>query len=306
MGSPALAAYSLALTSLNVRSVYRKAERVANDSKNGVMRDVARHVARALTALQQTSLELTKDERLLNFIATDDHWRQGIADRLGRRNALSVTTGLSIAWVVIAFLLNLVDSFALSSNSDDGTSEGHAVAALWLWLLGLVIGWLLVPTFTHGEVNAAIYTANRRAVEGAIKAIRLKTHNMRRGIIERPPVRLSNRLEKSVPPHNKPTAGSQHGHLSDSANRSTLSLPYSTGVHSTAVDLIPPDPHEFFILKEIGSPNRNELRSAPIFNYSRIMQWHALVDDVLGALGRVAHEESEVGPPRIFLTLEVI
>ena len=166
MGSPALAAYSLALTSLNARSVYRRARRIKHESKTAV--------ARALIVLQQTPLELTKDERLLAFIPINDQWRLEIVDRLSRRNAWPIVTGPPILWVVFAFGLTLSDSFISLDNSTNGAYSGHAVGTLWLWLLCLVIGWLWVPTFTCGELSSAVGHANRGAAKKAAKRIKQK------------------------------------------------------------------------------------------------------------------------------------
>ena len=341
VGSPALAAYSLALTSLNVRSVYRKAQLIENDKTNGVEKKVAKSVARALTALQQTSLELTKDDRLLDFIATNDRWRVEIAERLSRKNAWTVAVGTSIAWVVIAFLFTLADSYLSLRNSDDtdDASEGHAVGTLWLWLLCLVIGWLWVPTFTRGEVNTAIEQANKRAVKKAAKAIRQKAHKLRKRIARRITARLMKGLGKSaldsiidvsgenenggdksihgdtgiqVPdlPHNQSAPGSQHGHLTDSANptanNSTTNLHYSADVHSTAVHSIHPDTHELLIRKDNGSVNRHEVRPAATFNYSRIIRYLVLAEDVWRALERGGREEYGVGLSIKRLVLGVI
>jgi len=65
--SPALAAYTLALTSINARSVYRRAQRIKHQNKNSV--------ARILISLQQTPLEPTRDERLLSFLPINDKWK---------------------------------------------------------------------------------------------------------------------------------------------------------------------------------------------------------------------------------------
>ena len=132
MGSPALAAYSLILSPLNNRSVYRRAHRIRHESKTDA--------ARALISLQQTPLELTQDERLLAFIPINDQRRRGIFNRLNRRYAWSVATGSSVLWVVIPFCFTLVDSFVSLETTPDGGSEEHAVGTIWLWLLFLVIG----------------------------------------------------------------------------------------------------------------------------------------------------------------------
>ena len=164
VGSPALAAYSLMLTSINARLVHRRAKRIDHENKTSV--------ARALIALQQTPLELTKDQRLLAHIPVNDHWRQEILERLNRRNSWSLATGSSVAWVVIAFLFTLADSFVSLDDTSDGRPQGLAVGTLWLWLLCLIIGWLWVPTFSSGKIRFALRYANLKAAKKAAKRIR--------------------------------------------------------------------------------------------------------------------------------------
>ena len=168
VGSPALAVYSLMITSLNVRTVYNKVNHIEHEEKADV--------AGALVALQQTALELTTDPRLLMYIPVDSKWTQVILERLGERNAWTLATGFSVAWVVIAFAFTLIDSFVALIDSDpsnDG-SEGVSVGVLWLWLLSLVIGWLWVPTFPFNEINVALRHANDETVSTATK--KLKQH----------------------------------------------------------------------------------------------------------------------------------
>ena len=112
LGSPALAAYSPALTSLNTRLVYRRAQHIKHESSNTV--------ARALVSLQQIPLELTRDERLLAFIPVNEQWQREIGDRLNRRYVWPVAVGSSVTWVVIAFIFTLVDSFIDIDVSSDG------------------------------------------------------------------------------------------------------------------------------------------------------------------------------------------
>ena len=166
LGSPALVAYSLVLTSLNARSAYRRMKRAK--PKNRIA------VTRALISVQQASLELTTDHRLLASIPDNGHWGQEIKERLYRRNAWSIATASSVAWVVTAYLFTLVDSFVSLNDGTNNPSEGQAVGTVWLWLLCLVIGWLWVPTFTRGELKAAIRHANHKTANEATDRIRQK------------------------------------------------------------------------------------------------------------------------------------
>ena len=257
VGSPALAAYSLVLTSLSARLVYHRAKTINHESK--------RDVTTVLVSVQQTPLELTKDERLLGPIPKNDRWRQEITDRLNWRNSWSLATGSSIAWVVIAFVFTLIDSFVSLDSTVDNASQGHAVGTLWLWLLCLVIGWLWVPTFSSRELRSAFEYANREAAEGVAGGQRQASQPTGRETSQedRPPPGTS---------HSRPTAGTSR--------------------------FIPPGKDPLLIKQGITSLNRDEHRLTPTFNYSRIMRYLVLVDDVLGVLHQLSQEQDEVGLSR--------
>ena len=351
LGSPALAAYSLVLTSLNTRSAYRKVKRAELQNKIAV--------TRALISVQQAPLELTTDGRLLASIPDNGHWGQEIKERLYRRNAWSVATASSIAWVVIAYLFTLVDSFVSLNDGTNNPSEGQAVGTIWLWLICLVIGWLWVPTFTHGELKSAIRRANEKAAKKAAKMIKQKAshayssvktkishgiskeisiltgHEQPRGQPVADPVPEVDEdsvkveietIEEDTRPtgeevglehiplpdlaYDQPSAslqlpvGSQHdhGHLTVSAsltiNHSSLSVQSS----------ICPQKHRLLtdIDKGLGQLNRDEHRFGATFNYSRFIRHRVLVDAVLKALDKFAHEKDEVGLSRNRLIFEVV
>ena len=167
VGSPALAAYSLMITSFNTSMVYKRVNSITHEDKVDV--------AKALVAIQQTALRVTTDQRLLESIPADNRWRHEILERLDERNAWSLTTGFSVAWVVIAFGFTLVDSFIALGDPSSGGSDGLAVGILWLWLLCLVIGWLWVPVFPYNHVNAALRHANIETVSTAARKLEQQT-----------------------------------------------------------------------------------------------------------------------------------
>jgi len=358
VGSPALAAYSLALTSINARLVYRRAKRIKHDSKTAV--------ARALITLQQTPLELTKDKRLLAFITINDQWRQEIVERLNRRTAWPIVIGPPVLWVVFAFTLTLTDSFLSLDNPTASGYDGHAVGTLWLWLLCLVIGWWWVPTFTCSELKSAIGHANETAAKKTAKMIRqkaTKAHNsgkikisrlpklmpilkgFKKPVVDPPQVPEENEsgqvrgepiheedtepVGREIEPKASPlpghtrhrsavssqlTTASQQGlgHFSvnanPTANQSAVSFSRSAAVYSIAAQSeILPERDRLLIPKDgFGPLNRDERRLAAMFNYSRIMRYLVLVDDVMRVLDGLAREKDEVGLSRKCLTLEII
>ncbi|KAF9783795.1 hypothetical protein BJ322DRAFT_880426 [Thelephora terrestris] len=324
VGSPALAAYSLVLTSLNARSVYRMAENCAHES--------AMVVANALIHLQQTSLELTKDPRLLTDILINHRWREEIAERLHPRNAWSVAAATSVLWVVISYLFTLVDSFvSLATDPVDEPSEGQAVGTIWLWLLCLVIGWLWVPTFTSSELKRAIGHANKQAMKKAAKKIKQGAGRATKAIsfatnmvttkitriatdikeskkpsIEAPPEEPEKGKEESIretvrevtPVNPQPTVSYQaypegqrgHDHLTTSGNQGA-----DPDVLPRSVARSPAHPERDGLLLRVhlGPLNRDERRVAATFNYSRVMRYRVLVGDVLEALEKLARDGGE-------------
>jgi len=336
LGSPALAAYSLVITSLNARLVYHRAKSIKHGGKGDV--------ARALISLQQTPLELTKDERLLAFIPINDRWSQEIADRLNRRNAWSLAAGSSVAWVVIAFVFTLIDSFVSLDNTVDNMPEGHAVGTLWLWLLCLVIGWLWVPIFSSSELKTALNYANHQAVKKAAKKLRQAKESTRKAmdsaktkLARKFPERLGrskkpigstitvvvgeNEKEQSIhedtehlregtnqkvnplpgPSHHQsavsfqthPESQQGHDHLTVSAN--PIAHQSAVSIAGSAQTSINPETDKLLIPQKLTSLNRDEHRLPATFNYSRLMRYLVLVEDVLAALDKLAREKAEVG-----------
>jgi len=288
VGSPALAAYSLVLTSLNTRSVYRRASRVSHGSRTAV--------TNALISLQQTSFELTTDERLLAFIPINDQWKWEVAGRLNRRNTWSLATGPSVAWVSIAFLFAIVGSF-LSLNPADDSYEGHALGTLWLWLPCLAIGWMWVPTFSSAELKVA--SGYQRAAKGATKRLKTTGEAAKRF--------LNPARRKTV---NKPAQGAENqGNPRDAGKEPDWSVNLGTNPNQSVVSLarsaqdqMDPEMDQLLISKDLGSLNRDEHRLSATFNYSRIMRYLVLVDDVLTALDRLTRGRDEVGLSRNRLT----
>ena len=320
LGSPALAAYSLVLTSLNARSVYRRVKASRSKYKKSVMD--------ALISIQQTSLELTKDDRLLEFIQENNRWREEIGERLSRRGTWSLATATSVAWVVIAFLLTLVDSFVSLDGPVDHTAGGHAVGTAWLWLLCLVVGWMWVPIFDSGEIKTALDSANQRAVKRAAKRIK-KTGDAAKRFMSLARDKIANRSAQGVGNRgNLGDAGQELnqntnlsvgrnggedvdrvGNLGGTGQKSDQNAnphPNPSGRKGTdrvdsilvgpsfAQDQMDPETDQLLISKDLGSLNRDERRLSATFNYSRTVRHLVLVDDVLRALDKVARKEHEV------------
>jgi hypothetical protein len=158
IGSPALAAYSLALTVLNGRWIARRFARFTYPN--------VRRAIRIFNNLQQAPLRVVKDDALLASLVVlhqNDEWWIELDVWLNDTHSWSISAVTSIAWVVIAYVFTVVDSF----TTDLGPSiqaNGQAVGSLWLWLLPIIIGWLMIsPKCDSVRLSSMIERANRIA-----------------------------------------------------------------------------------------------------------------------------------------------
>jgi len=162
VGSPTLAAFSLALTAVKIRW--------ANDRFSFVKYPNRKDAARALIHLQQVPLRLTTRDGLLASLIVlpeNDDWWECLVDRLEQTHTWTVAVAASIAWVIIAFIFTVVDSFL--SLGEDINSNGQGAGSLWLWLIPIVVGWLWIPVCSHDKLKAAIDKANDLAFVAAPK-----------------------------------------------------------------------------------------------------------------------------------------
>ena len=158
VGSPTLAAYSLALTVLNGRWIARRFS--AYNYPN------TRNAVRILSSLQQSPLRVSSDESLLSSLVVlheNDEWWTELVVWLDYTYTWSISAAASIIWVIIAYLFTVVDSF----SGDVETSlnaNGQGVGSLWLWLLPVVVGWLQIsPKCDCIRLHQAVSRANRIA-----------------------------------------------------------------------------------------------------------------------------------------------
>ena len=160
VGSPTLAAFSLALTAVNTRW--------ANDRFSAIKYPNHKNAAKALIYLQQVPLRLTTRGGLLASLIVlpeNDDWWECLVDRLEQTHTWTIAAATSIAWVIIAFVFTIVDSFMNLGNNIN--ENGQGVGSLWLWLVPIVVGWLWIPVCSHERLTAAIDKANDLAFVAA-------------------------------------------------------------------------------------------------------------------------------------------
>ena len=158
LGSPTLAAYSLALTVLNRRWI---AQLFSNYRYPNV-----KSALRVLSSLQQSPLRVETDNVLLAsliMLPQNDEWWSEIVVWLEYTHTWSISAATSIAWVIIAYVFTIVDYFSQGIHNvlnNNGQGVG-SVGSLWLWLLPIVVGWLqLSPKCDSIRLNQAVERAN--------------------------------------------------------------------------------------------------------------------------------------------------
>ena len=141
LGSPTLAAYSLACTILNGRWV---ALRLRSRRRKHRNTEDAIHV---LNNLQQYPLQLSSDAQLLASLVENDKWWHYLGERLAGSSTWAISSATSIAWVGIAYIFTVIDSF--TDLTDSINENGQGVGSVWLWLLPVVVGWLQCLTINN-------------------------------------------------------------------------------------------------------------------------------------------------------------
>ncbi|KAJ7702648.1 hypothetical protein B0H17DRAFT_1167074, partial [Mycena rosella] len=160
VGSPTLAAYSATLTVLNSRWIHRRFSRISYPN--------AQSAATVLNNLQQSPLDVTRDDSLLFSLIVlpeNDEWWSELLIFLDLKHAYtwSFSNITSIIWVVVAFLLTLIDAFT-NMPKDSFTPNGLGVGFAWLWILAIITCCLNTgPRCDSTILRDAIRRANRKA-----------------------------------------------------------------------------------------------------------------------------------------------
>ena len=158
LGSPTLAAYSLALTVLNGRWI---TQLFWNYNYPNV-----KSAVRILNSLQQSPLRVDTDDVLLAsliMLPQNDEWWKELVVWLDFPHTWSISAATSIVWVTFAYVFTIVHYFSQDAP-DDLNSNGDGVGSigpLWLWLLPIVVEWLqLSPKCDSFRLHQAVDRAN--------------------------------------------------------------------------------------------------------------------------------------------------
>ncbi|KAJ6475710.1 hypothetical protein C8R47DRAFT_985972, partial [Mycena vitilis] len=159
VGSPTLAAYSLALTVLNSHWIARRFSHLTYPN--------VRNAVKILSSLQQSPLQVNLDDSLLASLVVlhrnDDFWEE-LTVWLNYVHTWSISAVASILWVIIAYIFTVVDSLQGVVTYSTLNANGQAVGSIFLWLLPIVVGWLQIsPKCDSTRVHQAMERANKIA-----------------------------------------------------------------------------------------------------------------------------------------------
>ena len=159
VGSPTLAAYSLALTVLNNRWLTQRFSHISYPN--------VRHVIRIMDSLQQAALKINNHSGLLCSLVVlpeNDGWWRELAMWLDFPHTWSIAAATSVVWVLLAYLFTVIGAFMGHSPDpagQSGSSDGQSIGTVWLWLLPVVIGWLQIsPKCDSQRLDAAMMRVN--------------------------------------------------------------------------------------------------------------------------------------------------
>ncbi|TFK69331.1 hypothetical protein BDN72DRAFT_615889 [Pluteus cervinus] len=155
VGSPTLAAYSLAITVMNGRWI---AQHLMGTRSHNI-----KTVVRVLSRLQQAPLEIKEGPELISMLKLRENngWWNEMLENLSFMHTWSIAAATSIAWVLIAYIFTVVDSFSPGDITQAVNANGQGIGSQWLFLLALVVGWLqLSPKCDAKRTEQAFEKAN--------------------------------------------------------------------------------------------------------------------------------------------------
>ncbi|RPD54031.1 hypothetical protein L227DRAFT_596119 [Lentinus tigrinus ALCF2SS1-6] len=187
VGSPTLAAYSLALTALNRRWVTRRFRTFSYPN--------AKHAAAILGDLQGVPVRIAYEDGLfpsLVVLHQNDEWWRELSMGLKHSSPWSIAAVTSMGWVVVAYILTIIDSFTPIQPDVSPPFRplgilnlfGKGVGFVWLWLLPIVYGWIQVSPicdtdrlqrlFNHADLYTYVATSGSAEVVKATSTSSLR------------------------------------------------------------------------------------------------------------------------------------
>ncbi|KAJ7749811.1 hypothetical protein DFH07DRAFT_922912 [Mycena maculata] len=294
VGSPALAAYSLALTAFNRRSISTKFRRLKTRAEQETPGHpyMAERIESASFILQEAQQgPIRADQRtgeLGRLIAVDDErihhfWRTAAKDLKNTRRDFTYSF---LAQVLLAFLSYLISFIAAVHDSLGNPDVGlqFASSTVWSWMLPIVFGYISVGSqYKAGCIKDALTNMSIPDRDTAGKGQRFPHQ---KGL--RPNADLySPLIPPAIPPGTSRTdihdadgipleeRWEVHNHASTSQLRLRAPSVGGDSTHPVAQPLPPPTWWGFDV-------RGDERREGPIFNYARIFTSFTCAEHVEG------------------------
>jgi hypothetical protein len=197
VGSPTLAGYSLALTAYNKRWLAQRIEEVEQPP-----REVLQTIERVLNWFQTMHLDINETHladvarshasvrlsgQQSDPLRNGDCWWKNVEHELEYAPQGQVSAATALAWVFVAYIFTVIDSFSSLQDvqdtyglgpgvATDGISDGQGVGSIWLWLLPIVVGWLVIEPKYQYKLNLEAFKRGNEqcyGMEGGEYAIKI-------------------------------------------------------------------------------------------------------------------------------------
>ena len=226
LGSPALAAYSLALTLLNARRVNRKFRHVREENQwvHHPLQYKAIKAARSiLIETQHVPIQIWNGRRreISQLVVHPENWLWWCSLRrklLMTKRKWTYSLYAQVGWVCVSQLLAIIDFFTAKSIADSSIDIGLAINSLWLWMIPIVLGWVYVGTQNSAESVKAALTDTDVPTLGSERYLKGECIGFRdRTAHDYSSVSLQHSLDSNEPPRNESSEGEGPPRFSDSA-----------------------------------------------------------------------------------------
>jgi hypothetical protein len=160
VGSPALAGYSLFITLLNSRWINRRFRPLLTNPNSYFAVSI-------VSSLQQFPLKWHSNHFASHIVHLEsDCWWKYLHQLADNGQSWSAASATSIGWVVVAYVLSIVNSPSDAFTS--AQADGGVTGSMWLWLISIVVGWLLLsPKCDFKRLTTAYKHADQHARTGS-------------------------------------------------------------------------------------------------------------------------------------------
>lgn len=212
LGSPSIAAYSLALTLLNARRVNQKFRHVREENQ-WLHRPLQMRSIKAARSIlietQHVPIQICNGRRreISQLIVHPENWTWWCSLRqklLMTKRKWTYSLYAQVGWVSVSQLLAIIDFFTATSSTGSSIDIGLAINSLWLWMIPIVLGWVYVGTQNSAASTKAALTDTDVPTLGSERHLRGECIGFReRTTYDYSSVLSRHSLDSNEPPHNE-------------------------------------------------------------------------------------------------------